>query len=277
MAARSDRVKTVAEQLLPALQGVERVEEDVMVPEVDREGGDLGAALGAATAILVAGALVGLRHVLSNTSVALILVLVIVGAATIGGRKAGVFTAIAAGIAFDFFHTQPYNRLTINSADDVETLVLLVVVGLAAGELVTWGRDKARRGAMSHDELGRVRRVADVAVHAPPQLLESAIAELTDGLLLRKCWYESGPVTVPRPEISPRGTIFQTSYRLSGGEFELPRDEVALPIRVEGGEGGRFVLVPTEGVGVARDRRLAAVAIADIVALTIASGACTPS
>lgn len=242
-----------------------------MLTPAEREGGEIGAALGAGTAILVAGALVGLRSVLSNTSVALILVLVIVGAATIGGRKAGVFTAVAAAIAFDFFHTEPYNRLTIDSADDVETLVLLVVVGLAAGELVQWGREKHRRGAMSHDELGRVHRVAEVALQSPAELMDLALAELGDGLGLQSCRYEPGPATALRPEISPKGTISRTSYRLSGGEFELPPDEVALPVRADGADAGRFVLVPTPGVGIARDQRIAAVTIADLVALNIAA------
>ena len=90
-----------------------------MITAADREGGDLGAALGAGLAILVSGALVGLRDVLSNTSVALILVFIIVAAATVGGRRAGLLTAVAAGVAFDFFQTRSYNRLTVSSADDI--------------------------------------------------------------------------------------------------------------------------------------------------------------
>jgi hypothetical protein len=247
-----------------------------MLSAADREGGDLGAALGAGTAIVVAGALVGLRSVLSNTSVALILVLVIVGAATIGGRRAGVCTALAAGVAFDFFHTEPYNHLTISSADDVETLVLLVGVGLAAGELVMWGRKRGRRGELSQGELGRVHRVAEAAVTTPGDLIAIATAELSDGLGLQACRYEAGTSTVLRPEISPRGTISRLDYRVSGGEFELPGDEVALPVRPGGSEIGRFVLVPTAGVGVAREKRLAAVAIADVVGLALHRGPITP-
>lgn len=243
-----------------------------MQKTIDSEWRDMGAAVGATTAILVAGGLVGLRDVLSNTSVALILVLVIVGAASIGGRRAGVVTAIAAGVAFDFFHTEPYNRLTINSADDVETVILLCTVGLAAGELVVRGREIRRRGEVSHGELERVLRVADAATAHPNELFDVAQAELRDGLGLDRCWYEPGPSTAVRPEIGPRGTIARTDYRLSGGEFELPDDEIALPVRSDSEEFGRFVLIPTPGIGVARDRRVGAVAIADIVALALASG-----
>lgn len=229
---------------------------------------DIGMAVGACTAILVAGALVSLRSVMSNSSVALVLVLVVVAAASIGGRRAGMVTALAAGVAFDFFHTEPFNRLTINSADDVETVILLVLVGLAAGELVVRGEELRQRGATSHDELGRVHRVTEAAVEHPAEIIDVAIAELCDGLFLQRCWYEPGPPTVSRPEIGRRGTIHRTHYRLSGGEFELPDDELALPVRFGDRELGRFVLVPRPGVGVARDRRLAATSLADVVALS---------
>jgi K+-sensing histidine kinase KdpD len=103
---------------------------------------DFGAPVGAASAIVIAGGLVGVRSLLDNTSIALVLVLVIVFAASVGGRPAGFLTALAAGVAFDFFHTEPYGRLAVDSAHDVETIVLLVLVGIAAGEISL----RARRG-----------------------------------------------------------------------------------------------------------------------------------
>jgi K+-sensing histidine kinase KdpD len=240
---------------------------------IDTQSKQMGAAAGAIAAILVAGGLVGLRSVLDNTSVALVLVLVIVAAAAIGGRRAGVVTAVMAGLAFDFFHTEPYGRLTIDSAQDVETVVLLVAVGLAAGEVVVRSRRIEQRGDLSHRELERVRRVADVAVEHPDDVVATVANELRDGLGLEGCWFEEGPTTAVRPQISRRGAIDQTKYRLSGGEFELPPDQVALPVRAHGGELGRFVLVPTPGIGVARDKRLAASCIADITGLSLEDAA----
>ena len=64
-------------------------------------------ALGALTAITVAGLIVPLRSTIDNTNVALVLVLVIVAAASFGGRAAGVTTSVVAALAFNFFHTQP--------------------------------------------------------------------------------------------------------------------------------------------------------------------------
>jgi hypothetical protein len=242
---------------------------------IEHEWRDLGVAGGAVAAVLVAGALVGARSLLDNTSVALVLVLVVVGAAAVGGRRAGMTTALMAGIAFDFFHTEPYGRLTIDSAQDVETVLLLVAVGLAAGEIVVRARALERRGTMSHDELERVRRAVAGASAHPDDVVELVLAELREGLGLERCWFEAGPTDLVRPEIGPRGTITRTVYRVSGGEFELPDDEIALPVRLGTTELGRFVLVPTRGIGVARDRRIAAAAMADVVGLTLGRGVST--
>ncbi len=246
--------------------------------EREREWDDLGAALGVLAAILVAALLVAVRGHVDNSSVALVLVLVVVGAASIGGRRAGLFTALAATLAFDFFHTVPYGRLTIASWDDVETAILLMAVGLLAGELVV-RRDRLRTtGQVSHTELERVRRVGEAALHLEAvELVDRAERELVDGLMLRGCRYEDGPARAARPTLSTRGTIERTDYRLSGGEFTLPPGELALPVRSRDAEIGRFVLEPTEGVGVARDRRVAAIAVADLVGLALGRSGVVPT
>ncbi len=55
-------------------------------------------ALGALAAIAVAGLIVPLRSTIDNTNVALVLVLVIVAAASFGGRAAGVTTSVVAAL-----------------------------------------------------------------------------------------------------------------------------------------------------------------------------------
>ena len=99
------------------------------------------AILGAAFAPLVICGLLGLLHgALANTSAALILVLVIVAAACTGYRLAGLIAAISAGVWFDFFLTAPYLRFSVADAADIETLIMLVLVGIAINEIIQWGR-----------------------------------------------------------------------------------------------------------------------------------------
>ena len=65
--------------------------------------------------------------------------------------------------SFDFFFTRPYNSFTINSRDDLETAVLLLVVGLVVGELVVRTRRSERRAAESRAEVVHVRRLSELA------------------------------------------------------------------------------------------------------------------
>ena len=81
--------------------------------------------------------------------------------------------ALVSVASFDFFFTRPYYSFSINARDDVETAVLLLVVGLVVGELVVRtrrsrdpGRGEPRRGgarppALRARRRRRARRPAD--------------------------------------------------------------------------------------------------------------------
>ena len=84
--------------------------------------------------------LVPVRDDFDNTQIALVLVVVVVAVAAYGNRVAGYVAALSAGLWFDFFFTRPYERFTITRRSDIETFVLLLVVGLTVTELAVWGR-----------------------------------------------------------------------------------------------------------------------------------------
>lgn len=90
--------------------------------------------------LVACGLLNQILPALANTSAALILVLVIVAAACTGYRSAGVIAAISAGAWFDFFLTAPYLTFSVTSAADVETLIVLVLLGVVVNEVIHWGR-----------------------------------------------------------------------------------------------------------------------------------------
>ena len=93
-----------------------------------------------------------LRSDLTPATDALVLVLLVVGVAATGDRLAGLVAAVSGGVWFDFFLTQPYNRLTIDDANDVEVTVLLVLVGAAVTEIVLWGRRQQARAMAESSE-----------------------------------------------------------------------------------------------------------------------------
>jgi hypothetical protein len=65
--------------------------------------------------LLACLSMVPFRESFANTSAALVLVLVVVAVATAGDRLAGVLAACSAGLWFDFFLTQPYQRFAVTS------------------------------------------------------------------------------------------------------------------------------------------------------------------
>ena len=60
--------------------------------------------------LAVAAALAPFRDRVENTHVALIFVVTVVAVASIGNRVAGYLAALLAGVWFDFFFTEPFQR-----------------------------------------------------------------------------------------------------------------------------------------------------------------------
>lgn len=225
----------------------------------------LGVAMGGFGPLVVSGALVPLRGHLNNANVALVFVLVVVVAAAAGGRWAGVVAAAVSTLSFDFFFTRPYLSLKIDRLADVETTLLLLVVGLVVGELVVWlhrGRRELHRG---RDEIARLRRVAElVAKGAETEDVGHVVeAELIGLLSLRECEFDPAPVGAPLPRLERNGSIATLRRRFVAGEFALPAEGVELPVLGRGYQLGRFVLTPDPDVGVSIEERVVAVALAD--------------
>jgi K+-sensing histidine kinase KdpD len=240
---------------------------------VERESSGLVAGIGVGMAIAVAGLLVSIRDWLGASNVALVLVVVIVGAATFGGRLAGVLTSIAAALSFDYFHTQPYYNLRIDDREEIIAAVLLLAVGLIVGELATL-RAASRREAVVHAKGASHLEVVASVVAAGADLDEvwpvvrQALVEQLD---LAGCRFEPQPPTEFLTELDRTGKIASRELHwVPGGGFALPSEGVAVPV-VNGGQAlGRLVLVPQPGVGTTKPQRRVAVALADQLAVAAA-------
>jgi K+-sensing histidine kinase KdpD len=111
---------------------------------------------------LVACALLALvRGAIDNTNAALILVLLVVAAASTGLRLAGLLAAASSAVWFDLFLTAPYGRLTINDRADIETTVLLIFVGVAVTEICLWGHRQQSRASRESGYLSGVLSAAE--------------------------------------------------------------------------------------------------------------------
>lgn len=148
--------------------------------------------------VAVSLALIPLRDEMVPVNESLVLVVVVLVAAVVGGRAGGVAAALVAAASFDFFFTRPYYSFTIDARDDVETTALLLIVGLAVGEIVTRSRRSERLAAERAADIRQMRRHAQLGAGGEPpgQLIHVAEAELRELLGARSCWFERPPYTV---------------------------------------------------------------------------------
>jgi K+-sensing histidine kinase KdpD len=218
--------------------------------------------------VLAVAALVPLREHVRNTNLALVLVLVVLAGAAMGGRLVGVIVGVAVATAFDFFLTRPFESFTIDRADDVQTTILLAAVGLIGGELVERARRSQAEADARRREVEQFQRRAELAAwgERPGRLISRTEEELSELLGLVEVSYRAGP---PPRELS---VLTHNGVRVPGGQVSLGDDVVALPVRAHGRDLGHFLLVfprATVGVSVSSDRRHSAIATADQLGMAL--------
>jgi K+-sensing histidine kinase KdpD len=107
-----------------------------MDPRLTRQrgGASVGWAAGGVAASLLIGILIEpFRRTIGLENLTIVYLATVVVTAGFGGRAAGLFTAVAAALSYDFFLTTPYHSLVIDSPAQIITVTLLLATGLAAG------------------------------------------------------------------------------------------------------------------------------------------------
>jgi K+-sensing histidine kinase KdpD len=228
-----------------------------------------------AAPLALAAILVPFRASFANTDAALALLLVVVAVAASGHRPAGVIAAVSAAVWFDYFLTRPYERFTITRRADIETTVLLLVIGVAVTELAVWGRRQhavaARRAGYLDGINDTARSVA--AGNSPPNLIEQVSGQLTKLLSLRSCSFQYGVAGLGRPARLLQDGRVVSGQRAWDVEHEgLPGGPgVELLVEYAGVLQGRFLMIPLPDARPALEQRLVAVAFADEVGAALAA------
>jgi hypothetical protein len=225
--------------------------------------------------LLVAALLVPFRDDLASANVVLVFVLVVVFGAAVGTRWSGALGAVVAAMSYDFFFTRPYQSLKIDNANDLETTLLLLAIGLVVAELVAFTRRHRAHAASRGDEIQMLRRTAEQVASGTPsdRVLDTVKDELVELLSLVECRYEAAPFTSTLPRIERTGAIDGAHRRWIGGEFTLPGLGAEIPVTARGQTFGRLVLIPDVSVGVSIEERIVAVALVDQLGAALAADA----
>jgi len=207
------------------------------------------------------------REHLDTADNALILVVVIVAVASTGRRLAAALSALASALAFDFFLTRPYYSLRITRTSDLITEVLLLVVGLAVGELAARGRGHRRAAIQGRDQVALLHSVTEMAAtgRGPMEIANAASRELEQLLSLIQCRFTTRSDTGVTAQMQPDGRVLVGDILWATSDLGLPTHGVDLPVRGHGQVVGHFIATPIVGVPIPHESLLVAVAIADQV------------
>jgi hypothetical protein len=133
-------------------------------------------AVGILGAIGLGIVLIPLRTVTSASNLAFAFLILTVVVAEVGGRAAGLATAVVSALSLNFFLTQPYLTLNIDQPDDIVAFAALAASGLVAA---AFGRRRARsteRAAETRRDLDGLARLGDGLVGGQP--LETVLEDL---------------------------------------------------------------------------------------------------
>jgi K+-sensing histidine kinase KdpD len=220
--------------------------------------------------------LANFRDSVTSATTALILVVWVVATAATGDRVAGLLAALSGGLWFDFFLTQPYNRLTISDSDDVEVTVLLVLIGVVVTEVALWGRREQARAARHAGYLDGVLSAAKAVAEgdtATPTLIDLVARQIMEVLGVDDCRFVPGPVHDKRLALLDlNGTVTRNGNVVDVMRSGLPFDEeVAIVVRRGQNVLGHFVITAaTRIVRPSRQQLRVAVLLADQVAPALA-------
>jgi hypothetical protein len=200
-------------------------------------------------------------------------VVVIVAVASTGRRLAAAVAALVSALSFDFFLTRPYYSFRITRYQDLITEVLLLVVGLAVGELAARGRRHRDAAWQGHRQVALLHSVTELAAtgHEPREVVAAASDELSELLYLRECRFTAHDPGDATARLMPSGQVKVGNETWPTGDIGLPTRNVDLPVRSGGWLLGHFLLTPTPGKPIPSDRLLVAVAIADQVGSALAA------
>ncbi|MGZ4724099.1 MAG: sensor histidine kinase [Ilumatobacteraceae bacterium] len=175
-------------------------------------------------AVLVIAVPLGFVHDrLSRATPGLLLVLPVVLAALLGGRRSSIVVAVCAALAFNAVFIPPFYSLTIDGAEDVIAYIVFATVAVAVGTLVARQADRRRAAETHAAELARIHEEL-LAVTAERERLASeaqrvAVLEEIDrqrSALLRSVSHDLRTPLVTIRGVSSdlrSGTVFDASTR----------------------------------------------------------------
>jgi Domain of unknown function (DUF4118) len=217
-----------------------------------------------------------LRSHVPNTDLALIMVVAVALAVLPGRRITALVAGLSAGVWFDFFLTRPYERFTIQRTTDIQTAVLLAVVGVLIGEIAVRRRQANAASRTAHDEVISLYVTAELLANGTKaQQVVALVAEQVKELLfLSDCGFDASVDHSTLPLLDRAGELQYGHLHWPVDRFGFPNRDIELPVESQGRQLGAYILRgAAPGVPLSQERRLAAIALSDLAGAALNSQA----
>ena len=228
-----------------------------------------------AVPLALAAILVPFRASFPNTDAALAMLLVVVAVAANGYRLAGILAAVSAAAWFDFFLTRPYETFDITRRADIETTILLLVIGIAVTELAVWGRRQHMAASRRAGYLDGINAAAQSVATggSPSALIDQVSSQLTGLLSLQACRFQYGVAALGHPARMRHDGTVTAAHRAWDVDTKgfPPGTDIELLVESGGVFQGRFLMTPLPMARPTLEQRLLAVAFADQVGASLAT------
>jgi hypothetical protein len=220
--------------------------------------------------------MVPLRTHVPNTDLALVMVVAVALVVLPGERMAALVAGISAGLWFDFFLTRPFERFTIQRSTDIQTTVLLAVVGVLIGEIAVRRRQARTESRTAHEEVLSLYVIAEMLANgsAAEQIVTLVAEQVKELLFLVDCRFDASVDHSKLPLLDRDGELHYGQLEWAVENFGLPNRDIVLPVESQGRWLGAYILRgPALGVPLSQDRRLASVALADLAGAALNNSA----
>jgi Domain of unknown function (DUF4118) len=240
-------------------------------------------ALGALGAMALGVALIPFRTITPASNLAFAFLALTIVIAEVGGRGAGLATAVVSALSLNFFLTEPYLTLSIDRPDDLIAFIGLALCGLIAA---AFGRRRARSSEMLGQARHDIEALEQLAGTLMPEApLENALEHLRrafrlSAVVLRRA--DDQVIAAVPPAYATRSTLAivvnprtlladERFHRLGRRGFRLPEGGGRLRL-TEDPEPVWLDLWEGDEEGLSRDEQRALVVAAAMLGLALRSG-----
>lgn len=185
-----------------------------------------------------AGVGIGLGTGMNATAAAGVFVLAVVGAALMGGLKAGLVASVLSFVGLNYFFTPPRRTFAVEKTEDLVALVVFLAVSVVVSGLFSSVLAERLRAERRELELGRLYGLAQALLEGAPP--EATLKEIAEALV--------EVFGLQRSEIVIARDGMQSVAVAGGGRTQHP--PTALPI---GNDLGTVLLYPKDADSLSAD------------------------